>query len=203
MTTNRLQQLTRCPWTFLICALAILATTTAWQGWLVADVHLMVSGEPWRMLTGPLVHANLALLARDLVAFLALGALYEPVFGRRWPLLIAFALAVPTICVFAFHHELVVYYGLSGAVHAMFSAALVYEWQKSDGRPPWYLWPAALALATKLVIEMATGSLLIPLSLGSSVRPMPSAHLAGALAGIGAALICAKPHPTPRTATST
>jgi hypothetical protein len=39
------------------------------------------------------------------------------------------------------------------------------------------------AFVFKVVYETATGSLLLPLSLGANVRPVPVAHLAGAVVG--------------------
>jgi rhomboid family GlyGly-CTERM serine protease len=170
-------------WTLLLGAVAVVATTTAWGNWLVADVQKILSGQVWRLLTGSLVHSNPGHLARDLAACLILGVLYEPVFRGRFHWILLCGLVAPATVALAVHPDLSFYCGLSGTAHALMAAALVKEFRTGSGWPYWVLVVGGAAFVFKLVYEAATGSLLLPLSLGSNVRPVPVAHLAGAVVG--------------------
>ncbi len=182
-----------CPRTLAVSALAVAASAGAWGApppfgalarALVAAAGPLHDGELWRLLTGPLVHVTPGHLLRDLAVFLVVGALYEPVLGRRFVPLLALALAVPTAAVFAAQPALGAYYGLSGACNALFVAALLTEWRRAGClRPPWWVLALAVAHGAKTAWELTTGTLLFPLDLGARVEPAPVAHGVGSLVG--------------------
>lgn len=170
-------------WTLLLGAVAVVSTTTAWGNWLVADVQKILSGQVWRLMTGPLVHSNPGHLARDLAACLILGVLYEPVFRGRYHWILLCGLVAPATVALAVHPDLSFYCGLSGTAHALMAAALVKEFRTGCGWPHLVMMAVGAVFVFKLVFETATGSLLLPVSLGANVRPVPVAHLAGAVVG--------------------
>jgi len=179
------QTLLRAPWSVAVVALAGLCTlgylmpaTSAWvlqhlTGRLDALPH-----EPWRLLTGPLVHASWGHAARDLTTLLALGLVWERALGRRFFSLLGAGILIPPVVALALQPGLRLYFGLSAAVYAVLAAGLVLAWRRG-GRRPWLLLLAA-AVALKLVVEVASGDLLFPMGHPIGVRPVPLAHLVGA-----------------------
>lgn len=180
------------PWTIAVVVLALACTAAALGDpggpvvrFLIADTDRLRSGELWRALTGPLVHATWGHLARDLAICATIGVAYEQPLRRLWPALLAAGLAVPALAVALAGWT--GYLGLSGLGHALIAAALTFELRLR--RPaPWYVLAAASALAAKLIYEVATGAPLFAMDLGPGVRQAPVAHAAGALAGALAVL---------------
>ena len=137
--------------------------------------------DPWRLVTGHLVHADPRHLAWNLGALLLLGAV-----GERWcgltswrflGLLLFSALAID-LWLWAFDGGLARYCGLSGVLNGLFAALAIELWRSS--RSPWAL---ALLLGDllKIAIEATMGGALLPTTSWQSV---PGAHLAGLLAGL-------------------
>ncbi len=155
---------------------------------LEAQRDLVLDGQVWRLLTGPLLHTTIGMLARDVAMFAWLGILYERRFGKGYPTLLLAGIVVPTCAVFWLEPHHAAYYGLSGAVNVMFVAGLLLEIRTTRGRAPWWLWVAGAGYLVKLAYETWTGGLLFDLELGSAMAPAPSAHLAGALVGLIAGL---------------
>jgi membrane associated rhomboid family serine protease len=154
---------------------------------LVADGR--IAFEPWRIFTGPLVHATWWHLARDVALVLALGLVYEERLGARWPWIVGLGLALPPLAVIVGGDA--GYYGLSGLAHAMIAAALACEFEARRGRGRAIVGAIAALFAVKVVYEAiaggsAAGASILPhsawLALGSRVHQAPVAHLAGALA---------------------
>lgn len=157
---------------------------------LVADHRIAI--EPWRIFTGPLVHASWGHLIRDVALVIVVGFAYEARLGAAWPWVIALGLAAPPIVVIAGGDA--GYYGLSGLAHAMLAAALAHELARR--RHPALIAIAAL-FAIKLVYEAVAGpdasaTSILPrsawLALGPHVHQAPVSHLAGALAGAAVVL---------------
>jgi len=179
------QTLLRAPWSVAVVALAGLCTlgylmpaTSAWVQQHLTGRLDALAHEPWRLLTGPLVHASWGHAARDLTTLLALGLLWERALGRRFLPLIGVGTCIPPVVTFALQPRLRLYCGLSAAVYAVLAAGLVLEWRR-DGRRPWLLLLTA-AVALKLVVEVASGDLLLPMGHPVGVQPVPLAHLVGA-----------------------
>ena len=182
------------PWTLAVAAAAVVATAIALSA-SPADHRvaraMLADGntwrEPWRALTGPLVHATWGHLVRDLSLTLIVGVAYEAPLGRRWPVLIAAGLVLPALAVLA--SGATVYYGLSGLSHALLAAALGFELRRRRGRARLYVAIVAAGLAVKVGYELVTGAPAFPMDLGPGVRQTPLAHAVGAALGalVGAA----------------
>ncbi|MCE9579665.1 MAG: rhomboid family intramembrane serine protease [Deltaproteobacteria bacterium] len=175
------------PWTLALALAAIAATACALSSGtahhladvLVADDRL--ARQPWRALTGPLVHATWGHLVRDLALTLLVGAAYERELRDRWLPLLGAALIAPTVAVLA--TGAAAYYGLSGVSHALIAAALGLELRRRRGGARIYVAVIASACAIKLLYEAASGGPAFPMDLGPHVRQVPIAHLIGALVG--------------------
>lgn len=174
------------PWGTAAVVAASVAATVAWgagSGWADALVaHQGISwSQPWRLLTGPLVHADAGHLLRDLPIFAALSCWAErrAGFGR----LLVLALVLPTVAVLA-DGATGGYLGLSGAINTLlvvFVAERLRRWR--GGLDDVVVALLGAGLAGKLAYEGLTGTLLFPMELGAGVEAAPVAHLVGALAG--------------------
>ncbi|HTJ42763.1 MAG TPA: rhomboid family intramembrane serine protease [Kofleriaceae bacterium] len=168
----------------LVIAIAAIAATALASDLIVADHRVWY--EPWRSVTGPLVHATWPHLLRDVGLVLILGFAYERKLAHAWPWIVGLGLALPPIAVVASGDA--GYYGLSGLAYAMLAAALAYETSRHPA-----LIPIAIVFAFKVVYEAAAGpdataTSILPrgawLALGPHVHQAPIAHLAGALGGL-------------------
>jgi rhomboid family GlyGly-CTERM serine protease len=176
------------PWTLAVAAAAVVATAIALSASpadhrvaraMLAEGHTW--REPWRALTGPLVHATWGHLVRDVALTLIVGVAYEAPLGRRWPALIAAGLVLPALAVLASGAG--VYYGLSGLSHALLAAALGFELRRRRGRARGYVAIVAAGLAIKVGYELVTGAPAFPMDLGPGVRQVPLAHAVGVALG--------------------
>ena len=190
---------TRAGWPWLTTGIALLATlaTAAWGGWLgtegvaVADGWLAtpsgVAGQPWRLVLGPLVHADFGHLLRDLPIFVALSLWAERRVERFVPLLLL-ALAVPIVAVLLLP-DVAGYLGLSGAINTLLVLFVTETLRRYEGSARDR---AVLALATahglKLLYEGLTGQLLFPMESGDGVEAAHLADLIGAAVGALGAL---------------
>lgn len=175
------------PWTLGIAVLAIVATVMAQHGrWteLVATHDGVWQGQLWRLVTGSLVHSNFGHLARDVIAFVLLGASYEPTLGKRWLPLLLPSLIIPVAVSLVLQPLMPAYFGLSGAVYSLIAAAFLVEWQETAGHPPRWIVGFSAVTLLKLVYETATGQLLIPMELGAGIVPVPIAHIVGLVVGV-------------------
>ena len=146
----------------------------------------LLAAEPWRLLTGHLVHLSLTHALLNCVALMLLGRLFDSRLrpGELWavlggaPVLISlgFWLMLP---------ELQWYRGLSGALHALYFAGCVVWLGEATGRGRW-LPLVALALgAIKVLVEQPwDASFPFREWLGAAV--VPQAHLIGAVLGTAA-----------------
>jgi len=166
---------------------------------------LATDSEPWRLLTGHLVHLNGRQLSMNLIAVVWLGCLCEPAMPRRYvTLLVASALTVSAGVLHA-HPDLASYRGLSGIASAQFAALVglrVREGLRSGRKalafPPLV---ASLLFLGKAAFEVGTGRVLFAGGLVlAGAGPSPAAHLYGAIAGLAVALL---PASRPRSAAAT
>ncbi len=179
---------------FAIACAALAATAASLAHSPLADALVAdgrIAHEPWRAVTGPLVHATWWHLARDAALVLAIGIAYEQRLRGAWPWIIGAGLIAPPIAVIA--GGAAGYYGLSGLADAMIAAALAHEVLSREGRAGVVFGALAVAFAAKVLVEAIAGpgaASILPrsawLELGPHVRQAPLAHLAGAIAGAGA-----------------
>lgn len=179
------------PWTLGLAGCAVIATLLLPEA-LVADFSSIRQGALCKLVTGPWVHATPGHLARDLAVCLLLGAVYEHPLRSRFRWLLLAGLVVPTAAVMLARPGLGFYCGLSGTAHALMVAALTYELRRARGRSAAWITMVAVLFGGKLVFESLAGTMLFPIDLGNTVRPVPLAHMAGALAGLAVTTIGGK-----------
>ncbi len=130
--------------------------------------------EPWRLLTGHLVHTDAEHLGWNLLALVGLGLGLQRQGGAGRPLL-AGLLAVTAWWLLDGPSA---YVGLSGVLNALFLVLAGRLWlRRGDG----LALVAVLGLFGKIGWEMAAG---VPLFTQTAWPPAPQAHLAGALGGM-------------------
>ena len=138
----------------------------------------IAAGQPWRLITGHLVHADWNHLAWNALGLAVLGWLIE----RRsrtllWLCLLAGTACVNTLLMFS---SLDYYCGLSGVLNALLVVALWLEWRAT--RSGWVV-AVALGCIIKVAIEISAGDSLIS---QISWPPYAWSHLAGMAGGIAA-----------------
>lgn len=143
--------------------------------------------EPWRLLTGHLVHVNWTHALVNAGAWLLLAWFFAPQLDARRQLLsLALGAAFISLALASGHPAIAWYRGASGALHALFfagaTAAVGVSLRARSTRPA----PAPLALLVagwiKVVVEQPGGSA-TPYADWLAAATVPQAHLAGALAG--------------------
>ena len=177
------------PVTLLLAAAALVV---AWRPELASLLEFDRErlGEPWRLLTCHLAHWDGDHLAWDLAMFVVLGLLLEP--RGRGRLLVALGLGSLSVslAVAIGATGVTTYRGLSGIDSMLFVLGLfaLLEDARGRGRSNALL-PAVLALgfAAKLVFECSTGHTLFVAD--AVFTPVPLAHVAGAGAGLGLAVV--------------
>jgi rhomboid family GlyGly-CTERM serine protease len=190
------------PWTIAVCALALGTTASAFASVRIADALVADAriwhGQPWRALTGPLVHATWGHALRDLALVALAGAAYEaPLASRRTPLFLA-GLALPPIAVLA-AGDAGWYCGLSGLSHALLAAALACEAMRRRGRTRAIVLALCAVVALKPLYELASGAPVFAMALGDGIVQVPIAHATGVAIGIAAGLLAGADHNRPRT----
>ena len=146
-----------------------------------------LSTEPWRLLTGHLVHVNWTHALVNAGAWLVLAWLFAPQLDTRRQLSsLALGAAFVSLALAGWHPSIEWYRGASGALHALFfagaSAAAGASLRARSARSA--LAPLALLAAgwIKVALEQPGGSA-TPYAEWLAATTVPQAHLAGALAG--------------------
>jgi rhomboid family GlyGly-CTERM serine protease len=167
----------------LVCGL--LPGVERWQ----LDLALAAS-EPWRLITGHLVHWSPQHLAWDLAVFVGLGLACERHGRGRTALTLALAVAAISFGVPLLSPGLTVYRGLSGLDAALFALLAARRLRSSAPRTRLAGGVALVALFAKLAWEVATGVPLFVHGLGvAGVGLLPEAHLLGGAAGLAVGLL--------------
>lgn len=180
------------PWTLAVSALAIAATTSAFASAAVADLLVadprIAHGQPWRALTGPLLHATWGHLVRDLALVAIAGIAYEaPLRAVRTPLFVG-GLLLPGLAVLA-AGDAQWYCGLSGLSHALLAAALSCELVQRRGTARAIVLALCAVSVVKPIYELVTGRPAFAMPLGDGIVQAPLAHAAGAVIGIACGLL--------------
>jgi rhomboid family GlyGly-CTERM serine protease len=161
----------------------------------------LLPAEPWRLLTGHLVHVNWRHAALNALAWVALARLFAPELApTRQAWLLACSAVGTGLLLWWAAPDVAWYRGLSGALHGLFAAAAVLWLARASAaidRPARSrLWPALLLVA---VWGKALAEYLLPGAdpngtwLG--VRVITGSHLAGAAIGTLAGLLTAALRP--------
>lgn len=141
--------------------------------------------EPWRLLTGHLVHGSTSHLLWDVATFTIVGAWLERRIesGGLARLLLLLALAISAVMLVALPPGLSAYRGLSGIDSGLFVFAALLMARGSRGAARWLPLTMIAAFAGKAAFEYATGSTLFASTAGGMV-PVPLAHLVGGAAAV-------------------
>jgi len=174
------------PWVTLglVAASSLAALLPGAEGILEYDRAAVGAGEPWRLLTGQLVHWTPRMAVADLVVLLAAGAWLESRSRRLALATLLMGALLVGLGLHGFAPGLSHYRGSSGMASALFVAVAL-----KMAADPSHRWVRATALATlglfgaKLLWEMETGRALAAGALLPGVVVTPWAHLMGGLAG--------------------
>jgi len=174
-------------WIFALLCVAIFAyEATQPQGVLslagMFSRTLVLHGEPWRVITGNLLHANLFHLATNALVIVVIGALVERPIGTARTILVIAASAVAAMGI-----GLLVGYeqalGASGVASGLVGAALHLELRHAHELPAQWRLPRRI-LVVAILLEAAL-SFTVPFVAGA-------AHAAGFAAGYAACALVAR-----------
>jgi len=185
------------PFPALALGLGLLALLLAWvpgaEAALVFDRGALAAGEWWRLLTGHLVHWSADHRVWDVGTFVALGAACELRSRRRFAACVLGSALAISFAVWRLLPELAQYGGLSGVDCALFALLGVELWREQrrvDGRIAAGLAVALSGvLALKVGFEWVTGGTVFVADLGTSIVPVPAAHVAGAAVGLAVPIV--------------
>jgi rhomboid family GlyGly-CTERM serine protease len=157
--------------------------------------------EPWRLLTGHLVHVNWTHALVNAGAWLVLAWLFAPQLGTRRQLAsLALGAAFISLALAGWHPSIEWYRGASGALHALFfagaSAAVGASLRARSARSALATLALLAAGWIKVALEQPGGSA-TPYAEWLAATTVPQAHLAGALAGTLLGLFFAARGPRP------
>jgi rhomboid family GlyGly-CTERM serine protease len=182
--------LRRIPWltALLVVVSLLIYPSDLLRGALLYDRTAILHGELWRLWTGHLVHFTPAHLVADLAIVALAGGLLELRLRKGYPWLLA---GTPLIVSLAFLFglpEMAVYGGLSALGSAMIAALAALGLTGAKGVGPVAL-AVLLLLCGKIAWETAAATSLLLQWSDQPFVPVPLAHAAGALAGLGAVLL--------------
>lgn len=145
-----------------------------------SGVQVLQHGEWWRLFTAAVLHGSPAHLIGNVVTFLVVGFLLEPMIGIGWFSAIYFTggFAGATLSMLLNDPE-VLSVGASGAIMATLAALFTLSFHAGAPRPGLMRRVAAGSLIPALIPAMARGGAI----------PDIDAHLGGCLAGAGIAFI--------------
>jgi rhomboid family GlyGly-CTERM serine protease len=148
------------------------------------DRDAVLGSEPWRLVTGHLVHADGAHLAWNLLGLVLVWTLFARDYApSHWLVILGVSTVATDLGFLLFEPRLEWYVGLSAVLHGCMAAGLV-AWLRSTRDP--LTWLVALGFAAKLAWEHFAGAL--PFTEASiSVPVIHESHTYGALGGIVAA----------------
>ena len=110
----------------------------------------VLAGEYWRLLTAGFVHVDLWHLAMNMMAFLSLGKIFEPLLGvRRYLLILIPSIIVGSLFVLASPENSFVV-GLSGGIYGLLAAYITLILRTGGWRMP----PVRAALMNMLFINL-------------------------------------------------
>lgn len=145
-----------------------------------------LNSEPWRWLSGHLVHVNWQHALINAIALWVVARLFAPDLnaGRQSASLLIAALAI-SACLALFYPTIVWYRGLSGALHGLYFAGATIWLIKARPRRFQQLWlPSALFFGgwIKVALEQPSGAT-TPYAEWLGAGVVPQAHLVGAACG--------------------
>lgn len=177
------------PWLSLIVGAVVLGTAAlageapdilVWDRARLAD-------QPWRLLTGHLVHADGEHLFWNLLAWMVLGTTTERLTGTR-QLAAALGAGIVAVNLSLLALPGIAYFcGLSSILNTVYAVACLTLWHRQGGILPALLLAGG---AAKILVEMVLGS---PLLTSPAWPPVPETHAAGLAAGLLMAVLTGCP----------
>ncbi|MEM7806991.1 MAG: rhombosortase [Planctomycetota bacterium] len=146
-----------------------------------------VAGEPWRSLTGHLVHWNTSHQLWDVVMTAVFGIWIERLSRRVMAIAVVLAVVYGSIVFATVETDLATYRGLSGVACGLVAACGVVLWRRGDLLASLML---LVGLVAKVAGEVIAGGALFA---GGTFESLPSVHIAGAAAGIVATFCRGRP----------
>ncbi|MCS6944113.1 MAG: rhombosortase [Sutterellaceae bacterium] len=174
----------------ILIALALAASLAPWLEYR----RELLAAQPWRAVTGHLVHLSWLHAAVNATAWLVLARLFAHELGARWQLALVLLAALGISGLLACGYPQIGWYrGFSGVLHALYFAGAIQAtaaaWRA--GR----LWrglglPAALLAlgGLKVALELPADGM-APYSAWLGAPVVPQAHLLGALCGTALGLM--------------
>ena len=150
------------------------------QTCLIYDRAAILSGQFWRLFTGHWVHFSTAHLVGDGLAIGIVGWIIE---SKRLPHFGWLCLTAPwfiSAALLCFEPQLHYYGGLSAMAVCLIVYACLSGLQER-GAWRWMCLAALVVLAAKLIMELATGRMLLASAVDPSITVCTPAHLAGML----------------------
>lgn len=170
------------PWISLIAALLMVGVFVGWgpaADALVYDRTAIEQGEHWRWISAHLTHTDTEHLAWNLAGLLLIGWLFEPAGRRRLVLSTLVGMILINVHL-AVASPLERYCGLSGALNAtLVSGALATGKRRRDRV---FACLVVCMCLLKILVEGATQTALFS---DTAWPPVPAAHFAGWLGGLG------------------
>lgn len=164
----------------LACALQVIGGPEAWR-----LERALVFVEPWRLVTGHLVHVGWAHLLMNLAGAALVGFLVGHAFtAGQWAWVMLGCVAGIDLGLLAFSPGIAWYAGFSGVLHGLVAAGAVASFARAPG--------TALALLAGLGVKLALEQQAAGLAGTAQLIGAPvvvDAHLYGALAGLAGALL--------------
>jgi rhomboid family GlyGly-CTERM serine protease len=151
-----------------------------------------VASEPWRLVTGHLVHADAAHFGWNVLGLGIVAVLFSRDYRAvEWLVIVLASTAATSLGFLCFEPGLAWYVGFSGVLHGCMAAGLV-AWLRSSR--DWLTALVAALFVGKLAWEHAMG----PLPFTASTLSLPvvyPAHTYGAVGGLVAGLWYSRPQP--------
>jgi rhomboid family GlyGly-CTERM serine protease len=166
-------------WTLGICGAALVVfAAPQLAASLVYQREAIANGEPWRLVTGHLVHFSGEHLLKDLLGLLVAGTLLEQRDHRLFALLCIGSAALIGVALYAAEPHMLAYGGLSGVVVAAFTC-LTLQGASEPGPYGRLCRVVLVGLAAKIAFELALGP-----RPSSGFTLVPLSHAVGGLAGV-------------------
>jgi len=152
---------------------------------LLLERRSVLAGEPWRALTGHLIHGWPALALTDLVALAAAGAWLERRSRAELAVSLVAGALLASSAVLVLRPDLASYQGSSACATAVIAACVLRMLRADDRAARWTARIALVVLLSKLLGE-SFGWVATPALLGAppGMESVPEAHAAGALGGL-------------------
>ncbi|PTY05735.1 rhombosortase [Opitutaceae bacterium EW11] len=192
------------PWATFLIAAAVLAVAVVpgADSLLEWERHAFSTGEAWRLATGHLTHFGWNHLVWDLAAFVGLGVFVERLGRTRYLVSLGMSAVVISLGVIWFQPDLATYRGLSGLDSTLFAMVcahlLALSRRRGDLKLGLLASAALLGFLAKCGFELHTGATVFVDSGAAGFRPVPLAHLLGAVTGLVAMLVPGAALPLPR-----